>query len=90
MTDNERETMLKKEYPELEFERYKVDLISGENCLLNQSEWWDLYDVPYLAMEFIDVLCNSPNKPTDLERWKSEHYVGRATNTRWRIVRKKE
>ena len=80
LTVDEREKNLKKIYPNLK--RYTIDFTNDFLC------WWDMYDMPMLAMFYLNVTCKSPDKPKDLERWKSEHYVGRTTNVRWDIIRK--
>lgn len=80
LTVDEREKNLKKIYPNLK--RYTIDFANDFLC------WWDMYDMPMLAMFYLNITCNSPDKPKDLERWKNEHYVGRETNVRWDIIRK--
>ena len=80
LTAEEREKNLKKIYPNLK--RYTIDFKNDFLC------WWDMYDMPMLAMLFLNVTCQSPDKPKDLEHWKNEHYVGRETNVRWDIIRK--
>lgn len=83
LTDDEREAKLQAEFPNSILVRYIVG-----------DDFWDrgsnCYDMPSLARDYFDILYTGKDKPKDLEKWMSEHYVGNSTETRWRFKYKDE
>ena len=89
ITDDERERMIQEEYPQFEFERYNISEDKTDKFFWENGQAWTLYDIPNFALGRLDIFYRPPN-PKDLEEWKSRHYVGSETDTRWRIKKKAE
>ena len=89
ITDDEREKMIQEEYPQFEFERYNISEDIKEKFFWKNGQAWTLYDIPDLALCRTDIFYRPPN-PKEWEEWKSRHYVGSETDTRWRIKKKTE
>ena len=99
ITDNEREEMIQSEYPQFEFERYNISEDIKDKFFWENGQAWTLYDIPDFALCRINDCTFPPpfeiggkmlKDFKEVEDWKSRHYVGSETDTRWRIKKKTE